>query len=177
MEDSIVYGPVSPYEAEALLEFYTALQLEQPYLHIYPDDALHSLQELEQYVRRMNRSDGSHIAAAKLGRRVIGCVTIEELTLEGRRGVGELGISVLKQHRDRGIGSRLMHEVLVWAREVSRLKEVVLHVDGKNRRALHIYTGLGFQIEDCNEVGYVQGRVQGGGVCMRLAVASQSIEN
>ena len=170
MVERIVYGPVSPYEAEALLEFFSALQLEQPYLHIYPDDALRSLQELEQYIRRMNASSGSHIVVAKLGRRIIGCVTIEELTLEARRGVGELGISVLKQYRDRGIGSRLMHEILSWAREVSHLSEVVLHVDGSNRRALHIYTGLGFQIEDCAEVGYVPGRVQDGVVCMRLEV-------
>jgi len=179
--DTVTYEVPSREDAHELLFFYTTLQDEQPYLHIYPDDALQSLDELENYIHRLNQIGASHIVVAKAGCRIIGCVTVEALTLPGHAGIGELGISVLKEYRDRGIGSRLMREVLSWAAGNSHIREIVLHVADANHRAVHVYTGLGFEAEDCGSAEHFQvaggsgegtAGEKGGTLCMRLTVGT-----
>lgn len=167
---AVSYEVPSPSDAEELLTFFSALKDEHPYLHIYPDDALQSVGDLGHYIRRMNAAEGSHILVAKDDQRIVGCVTVEALTLEGFQGAGELGISVLKGYRDRGIGSRLMREMLAWATGNTHTTEIILHVDGENHRAVHIYTGLGFQVEDCGEGEYYRRDSPAGTLCMRLSV-------
>lgn len=172
--DEITYEVPSPDDAEELLLFYSALQNEHPYLHIYPDDALQSVEELANYIRRLNRLNASHIVVAKHQRRVVGCITVEELTLADQHGMGELGVSVLRAYRDRGIGSRLMREALSWAAGCSEISEIVLHVAETNHRAVHIYTGLGFELDDCGAAAYYRASIDsgdaGGMLCMRLEV-------
>ncbi len=195
--DALTYEVPSQEDAHELLLFYRTLQNEQPYLHIYPDDALQSVEELQNYIHRLNQIGASHIVVAKECQRIIGCVTVEALTLPDHCGVGELGISVLKEYRDRGIGTRLMREVLSWAAGNSHIREIILHVADANRRAIHVYTELGFMIEDCGAAVYYHnaGSAGGGGgggsagaaesvlaqasgathgtLCMRIDVAGQ----
>ncbi|TVR92478.1 MAG: GNAT family N-acetyltransferase [Spirochaetaceae bacterium] len=167
--DALTYEVPSQEDAHELLLFYLTLQNEQPYLHIYPDDALQSVEELQNYLHRLNQIGASRIVVAKESQRIIGCVTVEALTLPDQCGVGELGISVLKEYRDRGIGTRLMREVLSWAAGNAHIHEIILHVADANRRAIHVYTELGFTIEDCE--AWDSGTTHGT-LCMRIDVAS-----
>lgn len=56
--------------------------------------------------------------------------------------LGELGILLHRDHRDRGYGRAMMRRALELARP--RFEIVRLWVNGRNARAQHLYTSLGF---------------------------------
>lgn len=60
-------------------------------------------------------------------------------------GVGScyLGVGLLKEYREQGIGSRLISEVLFLAKQVG-FQTVELDVRASNTRAIHVYQKLGF---------------------------------
>lgn len=59
--------------------------------------------------------------------------------------VGELAISVNREFRDEGLGSVLMEELIILARDFLKLKILSLRVFGNNQRAIHVYQKLGFK--------------------------------
>jgi ribosomal protein S18 acetylase RimI-like enzyme len=54
-----------------------------------------------------------------------------------------LGIALDPEHRDRGLGRRLMRELMGVARELGYAR-ISLGVENGNRRAKHLYESLGF---------------------------------
>jgi RimJ/RimL family protein N-acetyltransferase len=68
---------------------------------------------------------------------------IGHLGIEERRGVADLGMMVAVAWRGRGVGSALMGEALMWAREAGAHK-VVLQVWPHNEAALTLYRRFGF---------------------------------
>lgn len=62
----------------------------------------------------------------------------------GNRHETTLGISIKKEWRDKGIGTRLMEAALEWARGSGIVKRVQLEVFSNNERAIHLYEKVGF---------------------------------
>lgn len=58
--------------------------------------------------------------------------------------LGDLGISVVKDFRNEGLGNVLIKELLGLAKERLGLKIVTLAVFENNRRARHFYRKIGF---------------------------------
>ncbi len=70
-----------------------------------------------------------------------------------RSHVGDIGIIILKDFRDIGIGSEMLKQLLTRAREQS-IKIVTLSVFATNSRAKHVYEQLGFR-----ECGRIPGEI------------------
>jgi RimJ/RimL family protein N-acetyltransferase len=166
--ENVSYGIPSITEAEALLVFFTEIKLEFPYLHVYPEDSLNSIENLEQYIHRMNEAETSHIVVARHDHNIVGCVTIEGMRLNEFRDTGELGISVLKQYRGQGVGTCLMEEIMPWARSNNRIHRVILHVDADNEPAIHLYAKEGFRSEGRTDLHPNQTVMLGRMLCMAL---------
>lgn len=91
------------------------------------------------------RSDGQcHVAVSE--DRVVGWCDILPSFGESRRHVGTLGIGLLPEFRDRGIGRRLLQAAIstAWARGLSRIE---LTVREDNLRAKALYERMGFENE------------------------------
>lgn len=56
----------------------------------------------------------------------------------------DLGLSVLKEYWNRGIGSRLMESLIKYARE-NRIELIYLDVRSDNSSAIHLYNKYGFR--------------------------------
>ncbi len=68
------------------------------------------------------------------------------LKKEGRLSyIGELGIAVIKEYREEGIGNVLLKETLNWAKKLG-IKIVILDVFKTNKRALNFYKKFGFKV-------------------------------
>jgi RimJ/RimL family protein N-acetyltransferase len=68
----------------------------------------------------------------------------------GRRALGHtvsLGMTVAKDWRDQGVGTRLMREMLAWCEANPHVKRLELEVFSENARAIHLYEKLGFARE------------------------------
>jgi ribosomal protein S18 acetylase RimI-like enzyme len=67
--------------------------------------------------------------------------------------VPEFGIALLSDHRDRGLGRRLLEELLELARSQGYTR-VSLSVAPDNARARHVYAAMGFTEVAIDEEGY-----------------------
>jgi ribosomal protein S18 acetylase RimI-like enzyme len=71
------------------------------------------------------------------------------------RHVGNLGIEVLPEFRDRGLGAALLRHALAACR--GRFEEVHLEVIPENPRARHLYEKLGFELYGTAPRGFQRG--------------------
>jgi len=69
--------------------------------------------------------------------------------------IGELGISIKKEARGKGLGEKLMKEILKQSIEKFKLKIIILDVFKKNKVAQGLYNKLGFK-----KVGIIKGGIQ-----------------
>ena len=83
---------------------------------------------------------------AIIGSQIAGWCDIESREWEGFTHSGRLGMGVLKESRGQGIGSALLHQALVEARNRG-LERVELDVYASNRTAIDLYEKFNFQIE------------------------------
>jgi len=89
--------------------------------------------------------DNDLIVVAEVGGRVVGHGRM--FTTPGTSvHVADLGIAIIAEYRNRGIGSRMIACLLDWARHKG-LQKVTLGVFASNLQAIHIYRKFGFMIE------------------------------
>ena len=75
--------------------------------------------------------------------RVVGSIGIRREDWRNNRHIATFGMSILKDHRGRGIGSALLAEALRWARSHD-VEKVSLTVYPHNARAVALYRKFGF---------------------------------
>jgi len=95
------------------------------------------VEDMERGVIRLVALDDSN---------VVGWCHIRPDRWEGFTHAGWLGMGVLKTYRGQGIGSALLHQALVEARNRS-LERVELSVFASNLTAIHLYEKFKFEIE------------------------------
>ena len=84
---------------------------------------------------------------------VIGwCDAIPGPANSGSAHVGQLGMGILKSHRGRGIGRRLLEATIQGVRELG-LKKIELSVYARNINAIRLYQKLGFEDEGLKKNG------------------------
>ena len=62
-------------------------------------------------------------------------------------------IVVQKAYWNQGLGQILLEEGIEWAHSTGVLRKLVLNVQVRNERAVHLYKKLGFEIEGCQARG------------------------
>lgn len=61
--------------------------------------------------------------------------------------VADMGVSVRKDWRGKGVGTALMKQGIEWARSTGVIERLQLEVFAHNQAAIHIYEKLGFEVE------------------------------
>ncbi len=84
------------------------------------------------------------VLQAWAGKRIVGDVAI--VKMKGRMShVGQMGIAVAKDYRNKGIGTRLSKNALKLAKKDLGIKLVILEVTHTNKPATTLYKKLGFK--------------------------------
>lgn len=111
--------------------------------------------ELRIYIEDFGKKPQDFALCAEVDSVVVGAVWVRDIPAYGHiaDGVPEFAISVLKSHRSKGIGSRMMMEMLKHLRAVG-CPRASLAVQ-KDNYALRMYKKCGFQIIGENEEEYI----------------------
>ena len=70
--------------------------------------------------------------------------------------VGYVGTGLLKEYREMGLGTKLLRELIVRAKEYGYHK-LELDVRASNKRAIHVYEKIGFTVCGATENGFTSG--------------------
>jgi ribosomal protein S18 acetylase RimI-like enzyme len=101
------------------------------------------LPEMRAQVRRNLKKNDPFFVAVDADR-VVGFATVFSSDIPAQRHVAKLGMGLLPEYREKGLGTKLMTAVL----KLSRRKFDFMYLDvvGKNRRARKLYEKMGFQL-------------------------------
>lgn len=67
--------------------------------------------------------------------------------------IGDVFIVIQRAYWNQGFGQILLEEGIEWAHSTGILRKLVLNVQVRNERAVHLYKKLGFEIEGCQARG------------------------
>jgi ribosomal protein S18 acetylase RimI-like enzyme len=67
--------------------------------------------------------------------------------------IGYLGTGLLSEYREKGLGKKLIEEVISLSKEYG-YRHIELDVSSSNKRAIHVYEQLGFQVANIVKNGF-----------------------
>ena len=136
-----------PADAAKLLEHVYAIFAEPEFVLSTLDD-FHNTEEQEATWLQMHVDDpGKLVIVAENEGHIIGMLNFRDGERKRIVHLGELGMSVNKAWRNRGIGRALLSTLIQWAQEHPVIEKVCLDVFATNAGAIALYTSLGFQEE------------------------------
>lgn len=140
---SIVIEKASARDAEAMLAYLKQLGGETDNLTFGAEGLSCTAQEEADHIRLAENSRDDVLFVAKDGDRIIGDASLSRLPRRMNHR-GDFGIGVLREYWNQGVGSRLMDEVLRFAKE-NGFEIVELQVRSDNAPAIHLYEKFGFR--------------------------------
>lgn len=145
---------MAPCEYPLLRDFLYEAIFQRDETNLLPRNVVDN-PELRIYIEDFGKKPQDFALCAEVDSMVVGAVWVRDIPAYGHiaDGVPEFAISVLKSHRGKGIGSRMMMEMLKHLRAVG-CPRASLAVQ-KDNYALRMYQKCGFQIIGENDEEYI----------------------
>ncbi|KUK66552.1 MAG: GCN5-related N-acetyltransferase [Parcubacteria bacterium 34_609] len=103
-----------------------------------------TLKEEKEYLEKIIKDRNSIHLFLIIDKEVMGSARVNKNN-GTKNHIGELGISLRKEARGKGLGEKLMKEVISKAIKKFKLKIITLEVYSKNKIAQNLYKKMGFQ--------------------------------
>ncbi|TDG71562.1 hypothetical protein C5L31_001779 [Secundilactobacillus malefermentans] len=144
MSEEVTARGVESADAAALVELLNKLQSETETITIDEQIPMLSVQEESDQLELINQSPLDQVIVADFDGSLIGVVSLQ--CTDSKKAEAELGVGVLKEFWNQGLGSMLVDEAIYWAQTTSKLRKLWLTVIAENAAAIHIYKRAGFEI-------------------------------
>ena len=138
--------PAKPADAAAILDYLKQIGGETDNLSFGAEGLPFTVAEEKAYLAARESTRDCLMLLVKQGGQIIGDASVERLPRRMRHR-GSIGISVLKAHWGRGIGSALMREMIDLCDNWLRVERIELTVFADNAPAIAVYKKYGFEIE------------------------------
>lgn len=145
--NSIIIREACLSDASALIAYLKCVMGETNFLRMYPDEVKFSVEDEENYIKRLLEEENSTLILAHEGEKIVSVAGITGQQLRKFRHCAEFGVSVLQEYWGRGIGTEMTKRMVQWCRDNPIIKKLVLHVNAENINAVKIYEKLGFKKE------------------------------
>lgn len=136
-------GP-RPEDAEAALEYMKLTASETPFLLRGPEEVLMSVEEEAQYLKRSSESRTDMMILCFVDGRLAGNCQINRKTKRKNAHRGSIGIAIIREFWNLGIGTAMFAELIAIARQWG-LMQLELEVIEGNQRAMALYRKMGFE--------------------------------
>ncbi|AEN98978.1 GNAT family N-acetyltransferase [Fructilactobacillus sanfranciscensis] len=130
-----------PIDASAMLALLKQLQSESDFFELDVEIDEVTPQSEAQQIELLNGSGTNIILLATADENLIGIGTVQQINDD----TGEIGIAVLNDFQNIGLGTMLVDELINWQTNYSKLTKLNLEVKKDNQPAIHIYHKLGFK--------------------------------
>ncbi len=134
-------------DAVALIEYIKTVGGETDNLSYGSDTFDISQKKEERFIERFSRGERDIMLVALDGEKIVANASLEANRVKRYSHRSELSITVLREYWGRGIGSRLLEEMIDFARFVGT-EIIYLEARADNTRAVSLYKKFGFS-ENC----------------------------
>ncbi|MDO4711901.1 MAG: GNAT family protein [Peptostreptococcaceae bacterium] len=104
-------------------------------------------EHLKHYIERLNAMDNSIFLIAKHGDSPIGFGYLEGGKRQRTHHCANLGLGVLHEYSNIGIGQAVVEQLLSYARSSDSIAKIDLQVLKDNQKAIRLYKKSGFEVE------------------------------
>lgn len=141
--DAIKIQRAAPEDAQTLLDYLRRIGGESDNLSFGGEGLPFSVEQEAEFIRSYLGETKSILLVAKNGDEIVGNGSLDVLPRRMSHRA-ELGISVVRDHWGRGIGSKLMTELIKHGNVIG-LDGISLEVRTDNSRAIALYKKFGFE--------------------------------
>ena len=106
-----------------------------------------SEEEESAHINNITKLDNQLMLCAFIDGKLTGQLVFRGGSRPRIRHSGEFGITVLKEHWGKGVGSELINNLIAWAKETQIIKKINLRVRSDNQSAIGLYRKFGFVSE------------------------------
>lgn len=142
MSDNVLVNPIRPENIEGFHQALDIVARERQYLAFFQAP---SLQETKKFVLSNIENCNPHFVAI-IDSQIVGWCDIRRHQITSQAHCGTLGMGIIPEYRDRGIGFRLLKSAMVSALETGFVR-IEFGVRTDNLRAIALYEKAGFAIE------------------------------
>jgi RimJ/RimL family protein N-acetyltransferase len=118
-------------------------------------EAWRPVSDERRYLKAVRRHADAAVFVALDGDRIVGRLSLARDPHPASAHVADLGMMVAASHRRRGIGRKLLHAAVAWARVVN-VEKLELHGFPWNEPAIRLYEDFGFEREGLRRRHYVR---------------------
>lgn len=132
--------------AEELIKTVKTYLAESEYMLTGPDDFDPSPEQEKLWITFFLENDNSLLLVAKQGNKILGNIDITGGKREMTKHTAIIGMGLLKEWRNAGLGTALLNEGIQWARQNPLLEKLWLQVFAQNTPAIRLYKNAGFEV-------------------------------
>lgn len=140
-------------DAQALLDFFHKVNQESKNLLRENDEFKMTVEDEEKFIQSAIGSKNNCHLLLFLEDELICSAGFHGSGLKRIKHRVSLGISVLKEHNNKGVGHAMMEALIAFAKEYGK-KKMELEVRSDNYGAIHLYKKFGFEIEGVKKQGF-----------------------
>ena len=130
-------------QVRQVIDLVQQLERESSFITFGPEFSSDNQANLAQILDLLPQNDQNLLLVATVKQKMVGIITVN-LT-DAKSLSAELGIGVLNEFQNIGLGSYLIEEALDWFENYSGLHEIWLEVYQNNPKAIHLYYKYGFK--------------------------------
>ncbi|ROR25280.1 RimJ/RimL family protein N-acetyltransferase [Mobilisporobacter senegalensis] len=151
--ECILRSPV-PRDAKALIEHMKGTSNETLYMARYPEEITITIEEEKRYLKELESNPKNVLICATIDGKIIACGglnCVKNLMKYIHRA--EFGISIQKEYWHLGIGSSLLSELILLAKDAG-YEQIELEVMCDNERGIGLYKKCGFEMIGTREKAF-----------------------
>lgn len=145
--ETVLVRTALPEDAEQVTEIVRSVIEEGEFVVSTPDDFLFTVEQEREWIQAHLDDSGKLMLVAEVLGKVLGMLNFQNGARKRLAHQGMFGMSVHGSWRDKGVGEALILSLLSWASDNLLIEKVGLEVFATNRRAIHLYSKLGFAEE------------------------------
>ncbi len=142
--ETLVIRKAGREDATGVLNCVNTISGQSDFLTFGPGEFGITLEQEQLFLENISRLENAIYAVAELKGKIIGTASFTGGPRPRIAHTGELGISILKEHWRKGIGTEILNYIIDWAQNTGIIRKINLRVRTDNHPAIHLYKKLGF---------------------------------
>ncbi|MGG0277769.1 GNAT family N-acetyltransferase [Bacillus rhizoplanae] len=133
-------------DAEGIL-FIRKSIISQKEFFIPTSEEFHVDTEMQQKKTITNSQQGGVTFVAEDSGRIVGFLTFNRNTMKRLNHTGSFGMGIFDDYRNQGVGTKMLLQLVDWAKTQDGIEKICLGVLSTNKRAIKVYEKIGFKEE------------------------------